>query len=145
MARDVLAVSVSGVGVERTFNMARDVCHYRRAKLTSDSVKHVMIIKHRQRAYLSSIYEPTTQEEDPKPDIVEEDHQDDSTERAIEEDIIAQIEDSDDEHLHAHIYDYLDPEDIISRQQTGSGEQNHVHGTDHVIENENVGVRNHSD
>jgi hypothetical protein len=145
MARDVLAVSVSGVGVERTFNMARDVCHYRRAKLTSDSVKHVMIIKHRQRAHLNPIYEPATQEDCLMPDIVEDDRQDESTERAIEEEIIAQIEESDEEHLQAHEYDYLDSDDLILRQGAGSEEQGYVPEGRHVMENRDVEVCSYSD
>jgi hypothetical protein len=58
MARDILAVPISGVGVERTFNMARDVCHYRRSQLRADTIKKVMIIKHRRRVHLQPQYEP---------------------------------------------------------------------------------------
>ncbi|KAJ5378251.1 uncharacterized protein N7496_005660, partial [Penicillium cataractarum] len=32
-ARDVLSILVTGVGVERLFNSARDICHYRRGSL----------------------------------------------------------------------------------------------------------------
>jgi hAT family C-terminal dimerisation region len=56
MARDVLAVPVSGVGVERMFNMGRDICHYRRHHLHAQSIKEVMMVKHYNRERL---YDPT--------------------------------------------------------------------------------------
>jgi hypothetical protein len=46
MAKDVLAVPLAGVGVERSFNYARDVCHYRRGKLHADTIKKIMLVKH---------------------------------------------------------------------------------------------------
>ena len=45
MARDILAVPAAGVGVERIFNMARDICHYRRSNLKSDSIRDSMMLK----------------------------------------------------------------------------------------------------
>ena len=46
MARDILAIPLSGVGVERVFNMARDVCHYRRSRLHAEQIRQIMLIKH---------------------------------------------------------------------------------------------------
>lgn len=46
MARDILAVPCSAVGVERMFNSGRDVCTYRRGNLLSESVKEIMLVKH---------------------------------------------------------------------------------------------------
>src|SRR5438034_11705574 len=46
MARDTLAVPASGVGVERLFNMARDICHYRRSHLKAETISKLMIMKH---------------------------------------------------------------------------------------------------
>jgi hAT family protein len=43
MARDILSTPASGAGVERLFNCARDVCHYRRGQLKPDTIKHVML------------------------------------------------------------------------------------------------------
>lgn len=57
MARDILAVPISGVGVERCFNMARDVCHYRRGHLSAVTIRKVMMIKHRRRTHLQPEYE----------------------------------------------------------------------------------------
>jgi len=45
MARDVLAVPATGVGVERLFNMARDICHYRRSHLKPESIRGSMMVK----------------------------------------------------------------------------------------------------
>ncbi len=43
MARDFLAIPASGVGVERLFNSARDVCHYRRGRLLPETIHAIMI------------------------------------------------------------------------------------------------------
>ena len=45
MAKDVLAVPVSGVGVERLFSMARDVVTYRRCRLRGSTIEQIMMIK----------------------------------------------------------------------------------------------------
>ena len=52
MARDVLAVPISGVGVERIFNMARDVCGYRRGQLSHESFRQQMLIKYHDRHHM---------------------------------------------------------------------------------------------
>ena len=52
MARDVLAVPISTVGVERLFNMARDIYHYRRSRLKADTISKLMIMKHFDQASL---------------------------------------------------------------------------------------------
>lgn len=49
MARDILAVPSSAVGVERMFNSGRDTCTYRRGNLLGQTVKEIMIVKHDQR------------------------------------------------------------------------------------------------
>lgn len=43
IARDFLAVPVSGVGVENLFSAARDVCHYRRNRLAPETIEAIMI------------------------------------------------------------------------------------------------------
>ncbi|OOO08201.1 HAT dimerization domain protein [Aspergillus oryzae] len=43
MARDFLAVTINGVGVERLFNSARDICHYRRSRRHSDTIEATML------------------------------------------------------------------------------------------------------
>ena len=45
MAKDVLAIPVSGVGVERLFSMARDVVTYRRNRFRGTTIERVMLIK----------------------------------------------------------------------------------------------------
>jgi hypothetical protein len=43
IARDVLSIPASGAGVERLFNCARDICHYRRGQLKPDTIKGLML------------------------------------------------------------------------------------------------------
>lgn len=43
MARDILSIPASGAGVERLFNSARDICHYRRGHLKPDTIKDLML------------------------------------------------------------------------------------------------------
>jgi hypothetical protein len=43
LARDVLAIPASGAGVERLFNSARDICHYRRGQLERETIKDLMM------------------------------------------------------------------------------------------------------
>jgi len=45
MAKDILSIPASGVGVERLFNTARDVCHYRRNCLNADTIEIIMLLK----------------------------------------------------------------------------------------------------
>ena len=43
MARDFLAIPAAGVGVERLFNVARDLCTFRRHCLRPDTIKMLML------------------------------------------------------------------------------------------------------
>ncbi|KAJ5806683.1 hypothetical protein N7474_010275 [Penicillium riverlandense] len=43
LARDALSFPATGVGVERLFNTARDVCHYRRGRMKSDTIEDLMM------------------------------------------------------------------------------------------------------
>lgn len=43
IARDILSIPASGAGVERLFNCARDICHYRRGHLKPDTIKDLML------------------------------------------------------------------------------------------------------
>ncbi|KAJ5902926.1 hypothetical protein N7495_003454 [Penicillium taxi] len=45
IARDYFAVPASGAGVERLFNTARDICHYRRGRLQAETIKDLMILR----------------------------------------------------------------------------------------------------
>jgi hypothetical protein len=49
MARDVLAIPATGVGVERLFNVGRDTCHYRRNRLDGNTIQMIMVIKYFER------------------------------------------------------------------------------------------------
>ena len=43
IARDLFSIPATGVGVERLFNTARDICHYRRGRLSSSTIKDLMV------------------------------------------------------------------------------------------------------
>jgi hypothetical protein len=52
MARDILAIPLAGVGVERIFSQARDVITYRRNRLTGQTISDIMVCKSHWRAQL---------------------------------------------------------------------------------------------
>ena len=54
MAKDILSIPASGVGVERLFNTARDVCHYRRNRLNSNTIEIVMLVKYYEQLLTST-------------------------------------------------------------------------------------------
>ncbi|KAJ5350272.1 hypothetical protein N7541_007999 [Penicillium brevicompactum] len=43
LARDLLSVPATGAGVERLFNSARDICHYRRGSLHEGTIQDLMM------------------------------------------------------------------------------------------------------
>ncbi|KAE8331706.1 hypothetical protein BDV39DRAFT_200851 [Aspergillus sergii] len=43
LARDFLTVATNGVGVERLLNSSRDICHYRRSCLQSDTIEAIIL------------------------------------------------------------------------------------------------------
>lgn len=45
LAQDILAIPATGAGVERLFNTARDVCHYRRGRLKTDTIEELMMFR----------------------------------------------------------------------------------------------------
>ncbi|KAI2913801.1 hypothetical protein CBS147320_10459 [Aspergillus niger] len=45
LARDLLSVPATGAGVERLFNTARDICHYRRGSLNESTIQDLMMYK----------------------------------------------------------------------------------------------------
>ena len=49
MARDILPIQVSSIGVERIFNIGRDICNYRRGRLSPDTISQLMFVKLRDR------------------------------------------------------------------------------------------------
>ena len=54
MAKDILSIPASGVGVERLFNTARDVCFYRRNRLNSTTIEMIMQLKWYEKLGLAS-------------------------------------------------------------------------------------------
>jgi hypothetical protein len=50
MARDMLCIPLAGVGVERVFNFARDMCGYRRGHLKPSTLRALLLVYHNQIA-----------------------------------------------------------------------------------------------
>ncbi|KAL8975777.1 MAG: hypothetical protein Q9205_008085, partial [Flavoplaca limonia] len=48
MARNMLTIPIAGVGVERLFNMARDIIYYRRNRFRPQTIENIMILKRTQ-------------------------------------------------------------------------------------------------
>ena len=46
MVKDILAILISGAGVERLFSIARSVCDIRRASLVPETIISIMILKY---------------------------------------------------------------------------------------------------
>ena len=45
IARDVFSIPATGAGVERLFNSARDICHYRRGSLHATTIQDIMMFR----------------------------------------------------------------------------------------------------
>ncbi|KAJ6038847.1 hypothetical protein N7460_007564 [Penicillium canescens] len=45
LARDILSIPATGAGVERLFNTARDICHYRRGSLNATTIQEIMLYR----------------------------------------------------------------------------------------------------
>lgn len=84
LARDVLAIPATGAGVERLFNTARDICHYRRGSLKSQTIEELMLYlctsrfdlevqeaKEFERFFTTDDIQVLMEEKDEKPDDVE--------------------------------------------------------------------------
>ena len=84
LARDVLSIPATGAGVERLFNTARDICHYRRGRLNSNTIQELMMylctsrfdLEDEQVALLAEFFtyneiEAAKEEKDDKPDGIE--------------------------------------------------------------------------
>jgi hypothetical protein len=48
MARDLLCIPLSGVGIERVFNFACDICYYRRGQLNPATIRALILVYHSQ-------------------------------------------------------------------------------------------------
>jgi hypothetical protein len=49
LAQDVLSIPATGAGVERLFNTARDICHYRRGRMKSETIEELMMFLYTSR------------------------------------------------------------------------------------------------
>lgn len=64
LARDILLVPTTDTGVKRLFNTARDICHYRRGRLSATTIQELMMflctskfeIEEEQAAFLQEFF-----------------------------------------------------------------------------------------
>ena len=82
MARDFLAVAASGVGVERLFNSARDICSYRRSRLDGGTIQKLMLQMTTDRFLVKSEYR-RMQEDNDEQDFVDEMFEHDSEDSTV--------------------------------------------------------------
>ncbi|KAJ6064672.1 hypothetical protein N7444_000325 [Penicillium canescens] len=98
LARDILSIPATGAGVERLFNTARDICHYRRGRLSATTIQELMMflciskfeIEEEQAAFLQEIFtrdeiEAAKEEKETTPDTVSVDPISDTEEEQTQE------------------------------------------------------------
>lgn len=98
LARDILSVPATGAGVERLFNTARDICHYRRGRLSATTIQELMMflctskfeIEEEQAAFLQEFFtrdeiEAAKEEREFTPDSVSVDPISDTEEEQTQE------------------------------------------------------------
>ena len=66
MACDILAVPALGAGVESLFNIARDICNFRRGRLHGETIRKLIKMRHHDHDVLQQELRPTD------PDILAE-------------------------------------------------------------------------
>ena len=72
VAKDILSIPASGVGVERLFNTARDVCFYRRNRLNPTTIEMIMQLKWYEKLGLASYDEKLDASRQDEPQGAEE-------------------------------------------------------------------------
>ncbi|KAJ5292123.1 hypothetical protein N7478_001374 [Penicillium angulare] len=84
LARDLLSVPATGAGVERLFNSARDICHYRRGSLHETTIQDLMMYMCSEKLTLEE--QQLTRLEKPMEGEGQEALEEDEALKAIEED-----------------------------------------------------------
>ena len=46
MTKDILAISLAGVEIERVFNLKQNICNYQQNHLHEETIRKIMIVKH---------------------------------------------------------------------------------------------------
>ncbi|QVM12424.1 hypothetical protein D8B26_007053 [Coccidioides posadasii str. Silveira] len=85
MARDILAIPLTGVGVERVFNVARDTCHYRRSRLHASTIKKIMLLKHGDKVHM--LDEALISHEELAKEVIQDNQDDQDTPEIVREEI----------------------------------------------------------
>ena len=123
MAKDVLSVPSTSVGVERLFNMARDVCHYRRGHLEPSAIRNLMMLRHHDMKELEKeVFDQ--EDEQPNESSFDRTKVQADIQVAFEEDFISSDEELDDDDLY-------DQElfQLTQQSQRGRNTQSNVRST----------------
>jgi hypothetical protein len=109
LARDVLSFPAIGAGVERLFNTARDICHYRRGRMKPETIEELMLflcvsrfdleeqqVKELEKFFSLDELEAAKEEKDEKPEEVEVEPISDTEEQDDESGDLIDIDDHDD-------------------------------------------------
>jgi hAT family dimerisation domain. len=111
LARDILSIPATGAGVERLFNTARDICHYRRGRMKSETIQELMMYlctsrfelevqeaKELERFFSLDEIEALREEKDERPEDVEIESISDTEEQTgVSENLIDVDHDDDDD------------------------------------------------
>jgi len=110
IARDVLAIPAAGVGVERLFNVARDICSYRRYSLKPDTLRLLMILNYTNQQQLREEYRQIhlSEEEQSEDKSSTDEEEEDSADFAEEDRVIELISDGEDTDQVDEIHDIND-------------------------------------
>ncbi|KAJ5346133.1 hypothetical protein N7452_004137 [Penicillium brevicompactum] len=97
LVRDALSSPATGAGVERLFNTARDICHYRRGRIKSKTIEDLTMflctsrfdIEEQEAKLLKEYFtwdevEAAKEEKDGKIDVIENDLISDTEEQEVE-------------------------------------------------------------
>ena len=97
MARDFLSIATTGVGVERLFNSARDICYFRRGRLDENTIFALMLQLMTDRFMIKEEFR--RQREEGEEDIIDDEHNEEEAEELFQYiSDIGEGEESDDDH-----------------------------------------------
>jgi hAT family C-terminal dimerisation region len=129
IAKDFLAIPVSGVGVESLFSIGRDVCHYRRSRLSADTIEAAMIQLMSDRGAINREYEDILEE-------MEESYDDDYIGLDINENMPTYISDEEDKNEAQEDGNSDDGIDISDEDSHGGDERENEEEENEEEENE---------
>lgn len=114
MARDILAIPAASPGIERVFNIARDVCNFRRSALAPDTIRAEMI------KYCYD-HKESEEVESSRLSSLEKEYSETTTQEEIEQDIQQRI----DAVAAAMEHSYISEDEFDDMEEDSPGHQNY--------------------